>query len=71
MTNDPRVALKALIAALEHHLETARNSDVVSDAVFEDAEARMPSSPTMTPFSRAVVWKCPWSWWVTSTRTKT
>lgn len=41
MTNDPRVALKALIAALEHHLETARNSDVVSDAVFEDAEARV------------------------------
>lgn len=41
MTDDPRVALKVLIAALEHHLETARNADVVSDAVFEDAEARV------------------------------
>lgn len=41
MTDDPRIALNQLIAALEHHYDIARNADVVSEAVFEDAEVRL------------------------------
>lgn len=41
MPSASRKALRELIAALEHHYEIARSADVVTDAVFEDAEAQL------------------------------
>lgn len=41
MPSETRLALRELIDALEHHHEMTRNADVVTDAVFEDAEARL------------------------------
>lgn len=41
MSQNARVALSRLVAALEHHYEMACNADVVKPAMLEDAEVRL------------------------------
>ncbi len=41
MSSEARVALNRLMAALEHHFDMAKNADVVSSAMLEDAELRL------------------------------
>lgn len=41
MSQNARVALSRLVAALEHHFEMACNADVVKPAMLEDAEVRL------------------------------
>ncbi len=41
MSQNARVALSRLVAALEHHYDMACNADVVKPAMLEDAEVRL------------------------------